>query len=352
LKSKARVGIVGAGQTVGIAHYHALGILADGRAEISAVYDLDAESAARFVKEHALDNTRVCANYRQLLECVDAVDICTPNFTHIDYVLGAIEAEKAVFVEKPLALSANDSRRAVQALEGKSLFNMVGFVYRYTHLVQELRRLVSSDMGRVYTFSASLGGRRLSNMNIPLEWRMVKKYSGHGALADFGSHLVDLADYIAGMSLETVSGLTATVIPERQANAEGLTRVENDDQAVFTARTADNALASFTVSRVGMDDLMIFIAGEGGLARASLANPEVIQYLPAHHGIYAQNPTEIRVAPQKFFEDWFVAQMRAFVDGLTGREVKVANIRQGHYVECVLDAVKKASLVQVERVAL
>jgi predicted dehydrogenase len=340
---KPKIGIVGTGQTVGIAHYHALGLLADGRAEIAAVYDLNQEGAARFLQEHGLDQAQVCQSYSQLLECVDAVDICTPNFTHIDYVIGAIEADKAVFVEKPLALSGDDSRRAVKALEGKPLFNMVGFVYRYTHQVQALRQLVQNEIGRVYTFSGSLGGRRLANPGIPLEWRMVKKYSGRGALGDFGSHLVDLAFYTAGMTFETASGLTSTLIPQRPVNAEGAAQVENDDQAVFAARTAQNALASFTVSRVGMDDLMLFLVGEGGLARASLAHPEVIHFLSASQGVYTSAWKEIDLPVEKPFDDWFAAQMKAFVDGLLGFPGETAGIRQGHYVESVLDAVERAS---------
>lgn len=340
---KPKIGIIGTGKTVGIAHYHALGLLADGRAEIAAVYDLDPAGAARFLSEHGLDGAQVCASYSELLDRVDAVDICTPNHTHIDYLLGAIQAGKAVFVEKPLALSAADSRRAVQALDGKNLFNMVGFVMRYALVIQALRTLVQNELGRVYTFQASYGGRRLADPTIPLEWRMIEKYSGSGALGDFGSHLVDLAAYTAGMRFTAVSALASTVIPERPANAQGFTRVENDDQAAFIARTAADGLAAFTVSRVGMDDIRLLVVGEGGLARVNMAVPETIQFLPAQKGVYGPDLKEIPVAVQKPFEGWFAGQMQAFAAGLCGDAVEIADIRQGHYVETVLEAARKAS---------
>lgn len=354
---KPKIGIVGTGRTVGIAHYHALGILKDGRAEIAAVYNPDPQRAAAFLADHGLEKARVCTNYEQLLDCVDAVSICSPNATHVDYTLSAIGAEKAVLVEKPLAPSAAESRLALHAIkemtQGRVMpFNMVGFVYRYVNLFQELRRLVQEEIGRVYTFSASMGGRRLANFNLPLEWRMIRKFSGFGALGDFGSHLVDLASYTAGLSFEQVWGMTSTVIPERPANAEGQTLVENDDQAVFTARAADGALASFTVSRVGMDELMVFIAGEGGLARASLGNPEKILFLPAKHGVYSADYQEIRVAPQPPFEGWFIEQMKAFIDGVIGGEPDAPDLQQGHYVECVLEAAEKSSAMQAVRVIL
>ena len=348
---KPKIGIVGTGQTVGIAHFHALGLLADGRAEISAVYDLDSAGAARFLNEHGLENARVCENYTQLLESVDAVDICTPNSTHIDYVLGAIQFDKAIFVEKPLALSTSDSRRAVQALQGKSLFNMVGFVLRYAFVMQELRKLVHAEIGRVYTFQASYGGRRLANPATPLEWRMIRRYSGSGALGDFGSHLVDLAYYTAGLTFEAVTAMATTLIPRRPANAQGLTEVENDDQAAFIARTAEDALATFTVSRVGMDDLKLLVVGEGGLARVDMSTPHTIQFLPALSGVYTQNFKEIVIAFQKPFDGWFITQMQTFVDGLIGEPIDVADIRQAHYVESVLEAAANSSsreAVQVE----
>ena len=349
---KPKIGLVGTGQTVGIAHYHVVGLLADGRTELAAVYSLDSDGAARFLREHGLENARICASYAELLDCVDAVDICTPNHTHIEYVLSAIEAGKAILVEKPLALSAADSRRAVEALQTKNVFNMVGFVLRYAFVIQELRKLVRNDLGRVYSFQGSYGGSRLANPTIPVEWRMLHKYSGSGALGDFGSHLIDLAYFTAGLTFESVSGMTATVIPNRPANSEGITQVENDDLAAFIARTTDDALATFTVSRVGMDELKLLVVGENGLARVNLAAPDEIYYLPAQKGIYSSDPKVIKVAHQKPFEGWFVTQMRAFSDGLTGEQIDVPDVFQGHYVETVLEAAAKACAAQAVRVEL
>ncbi len=347
---KPRIGIVGTGATVGIAHYHTLGLLADGRTEITAVYDINPAGAQKFLREHGLSNTLVCESYAQLLECVDAVDICTPNYTHIDYVLGAIQAGKAIFVEKPLALTAEESRRAVEALEGKDLFNMVGFVYRYANVMPALRRLVRYEIGRVYTLSATYGGKRLANPQIEVEWRMQRKLSGSGALGDFGSHLIDLAAFTAGLYFDKVSGMTGVVITQRPANSQGKTLVENDDQAVFTARTSGNSLASFTVSRVGMDELRLLVVGEGGLARVNMAAPDQLEFQPAIDGVYTGEKRLIQVEPQPFFDGWFATQMQAFAGGLLGEDSEVADIRQGHYVECVLEAAERAAVTQAVRV--
>ena len=340
---RPKIGLVGTGQTVGIAHFHALGILDDGRADIGAVYDLNKEGAQTFLKEHGIENAVVCDSYEELLGRVDAVDICTPNFTHLQYVLGAIEADKAVFVEKPLSLSGKESQKAVDALNGKDLFNMVGFVYRYVNGIQKLRELIQNEIGAVYTYSASFGGMRLANPQNPVEWRMIRRLSGAGALGDFGSHLIDNASFLANLKFTSVQCISATNIPERPANRDGVTSVENDDQSVFIAKTAKNVLGSFTVSRIGLDGINILVAGEGGLARISLNTPEKIWYKPAVHGVYQDEEKEIEVPYQTPFDGWFVSEMKAFVDGLLGSTDTVPDIEQGHYVEAVIDAAEIAS---------
>jgi len=349
---KPKIGLVGTGQTVGIAHYHLLGINADGRAKISAVYDINKEGAAAFMAQHGIEDAVLCESYEQLLSLVDAVDICTPNFTHIDYVLGAIKADKAFFVEKPLALTASESRLALKALQGKNLFNMVGFVYRYANVMQELKKIICNEIGRVYTYSASFGGTRLANPEIAVEWRMIRKLSGSGALGDFGSHLIDNAHFTAGLTFNSVSCLSSTVIPIRPANRDGKTMVENDDQSVFIAKTAGNALASFTVSRVGMDEIAAVIVGDGGLARVSLSDPNKIVFLPSINGVYSKDKKFIDVPPQTPFEGWFVGEMASFIDGLLGIETQVADIHQGHYVEAVIEAAEKSMEAGITRIEL
>ena len=137
--------------------------------------------------------------------------------------------------------------------------------------------------------------------------------------------------------------ISATNIPQRPANKDGVTRVENDDQAVFIACTKENTLGSFTVSRIGMDVVNVVVAGEGGLARINLSRPEQIWFTPAIHGVYQSETKEITVPYQKPFDGWFVSEMKAFVDGLLGSDEPVADIRQGHYVEAVIDAAEIAS---------
>lgn len=336
-----RIGIVGTGNIVGISHFHTLGLLHDGRAEIAAVYDTRMDGARDWVGEHGL-SAAVCESYGELLDRVDAVSICVPNAFHCEYALGAIEAGRHFLVEKPMAVHIEECRALAAAAKGYGKCNMVGFVYRFSNAVQQARRILREQIGPVYTYSAWFGGKRLSDPTVPLEWRMIRRSSGSGALGDFGSHLVDLADFIADQRYDTVGCMTETVIPERQGR-DGMAPVENDDAAAFVAR-GSNGLGSYTVSRTGMDDVMVLVTGQGGMVQMSLRAPESVTYWEKKpDGGYTGAVRQYELAPQKPFDGWFDGEMTAFLDCIEGKPSFAADVQQGLYVEEVLHAAALAA---------
>lgn len=347
-----RIGIVGTGNTVGIAHFHAQGLLNDGRAEIAAVYDTRVESAKKWVFEHGLKAT-ICQSYEALLDRVDAVILCVPNAFHAAYALGALRAGKHFLVEKPMAANIEDCRLLAEATQGTALCTAVGFVYRFSNTVTEARRFAREYLGRIYTCTAWFGGKRLSDPSLPIEWRMQKAASGSGALGDFGSHLIDLADFVAGQRYETVQCVTETAVPFR-AGANGMSvPVENDDAAMVLAQ-GENGIGSFTVSRVGMDDVMLLLTGEGGMLEMSLRAPERLTYWEKRpDGGYTGNILQPTIPAQKPFEGWFDGEATAFLDTIEGKPSTIADMRQGLYVEEVLHAAALAARSgAVERILL
>ena len=94
---------------------------------------------------------------------------------------------------------------------------------------------------------------------------MRRSASGSGALGDFGSHLLDLLQYAAGVELAEAAGYGGTFLPTRRPDGQGNTCVENDDAFVFCGRGTGGALCSVSVSRVGLDGIHLCISGEGGL---------------------------------------------------------------------------------------
>lgn len=341
------IGIVGTGETVGIAHYHTEAIKRDSRAKLAAVYDLNPEGAARFVAAHGVDS-KVCKSNEELLSLVEGVIICTPNNTHIDYAMQAMRAGRAVFVEKPLSVSPEACEPMLALLEERPVFNMTGFIYRFANQMSLLKKLVTQEIGRVYTFSATFGGKRLANPALPLEWRMRRATSGSGALGDFGSHLIDSAYFVAGLRFPALQAATQTFIPLREPDKGGNTKVENDDAAALQGIAENGALASFLVSRVGMDEIHILVTGEGGLARVALKENEPVWFAPkAADGAYTNELKRLEVAPQVYFDGWFYEETSAFISGVAGEEAPdIADIPHGYYVERLLHAADRASFTR------
>ncbi len=96
-----RIGFVGCGL---IAHHHATNLVADGRAAIVAVHDLDTDRARQFARRFSPDRDgAVVADPAAVIDAVDAVYVCTWTSAHQEPVMAAARAGRAVFCEKPLA---------------------------------------------------------------------------------------------------------------------------------------------------------------------------------------------------------------------------------------------------------
>ena len=137
-----RIGIVGAGTTVAIADRHVEGFLAQaGRCTVTAVCSRTLEGCRRLCIRHGLDGVRMTTRLEELLDVVDAVVLCTPNQFHLPYTERAVERGKAVLLEKPLGLQTAPPGQAERLLARRGARVMVAYVYRYTAVVERLRKL-------------------------------------------------------------------------------------------------------------------------------------------------------------------------------------------------------------------
>jgi predicted dehydrogenase len=307
-----RIGLIGTG-FIGRAHAIALSSVGTVFEEIDApvlelVADTDdgkAASAARALAFH-----RHTADWRALVSdpAVDIVDVCTPNYLHHEMVLAALAAGKHVYCEKPLALNAGDAAEMAAAAERAGLCHLVGFNYPCNPMLQTAREIVSAgEIGEVIGFRGRYLEDYLADPGLPFSWRCERRLAGPGALADLGSHLINLAHVLLG-PLAQVNARLSTVIRERNELATGRARrVENEDVAHAMVEFATGIPGSFEISRVAagykcglavklfgtrgsisfdqerMNELRLYrgddAAGRRGF-RTILAGPEHIDYRP------------------------------------------------------------------------
>ncbi len=139
------VGIVGAG-TMGL--FHTNGYKEIPGAEPKAVFDVEEARARKFAKEHGI---RFCPSLDEMLQDpdIEIIDICTPTPFHKEIFLRAVEADKHVFCEKPLARTLSEAEEILTACRKGSRKYSVGHVLRFFQEYEAIRKQL--DAGEIGT---------------------------------------------------------------------------------------------------------------------------------------------------------------------------------------------------------
>jgi predicted dehydrogenase len=215
------------------------------------------ESADRFGYQRAETSWQSIAEAPD----IDVVSVVVANTLHREIVEGLLAAGKHVLCEKPMAPTVEDAEAMVAAAEASGREAGVGFVFRRSPAIAAVRdQIASGAIGRPLHFNGHYWCDYGVDPRAPMSWRY-KGGPGSGALADIGSHLVDLAEFLGG-PLTSVRGATmATSVVERalpsgtvvgHAKAElsdVRERVENEDTVSFAATFASGGTATLTASR-------------------------------------------------------------------------------------------------------
>lgn len=219
-------------------------------------------------KADALQLETVYTDYDELLadSRVNVVHITSPNHLHYPQAKAALEAGKHVVCEKPLALDTNESAELVALAAEKGLVNAVNFNIRFYPLAQHARSLVQGgDIGEVYIVQGSYLQDWLL-YETDWNWRLEPGLGGEmRAVADIGSHWLDLMTFITGKRIEAVCADFHTFLPVRQKPKTAIdtftgklqTVIETEPQSIHTEdyatillRFAGGARGVVTVSQV------------------------------------------------------------------------------------------------------
>jgi predicted dehydrogenase len=201
-------GVVGTG-FIGVVHVEALRRLG---VEVAGVVGSSPERA----RDKGL--APVYETYEDLLgdERVDVVHLTTPNHLHYPQVKQALEAGKHVVCEKPLAMTSEQSAELLELAERSGLVHCTNFNIRFYPQVQQARALIST--GTVGTVWNVHGGYLQDWLLLPTDWnwRLEPEKGGElRAVADIGSHWLDLTQFVTGLRVEALLADLATTIPVR-----------------------------------------------------------------------------------------------------------------------------------------
>lgn len=192
---KLRYACIGAG---GIARKkHVAGYSKQPNVELIAICDTDKIFATKLASDFGVE--KVYTDYKEMLEKedLDIVSICTPNFTHRDMTIAALEAGVNVHVEKPIAMNAKEAAEIVECEKKTGKQVMQGMNKRFLGQTVMVQRLMEEGFfGEVYR--ARCGWERNSGIPGIGRWFTDKKLSGGGALIDLGAHYLDVTLHMMG----------------------------------------------------------------------------------------------------------------------------------------------------------
>jgi len=307
---------------------------------------------------------------------IDVVSVVVANHLHREMVEGLLTAGKHVLCEKPLAPSVADAQAMVEAAERSDRVAAVGFTFRRSPTINAVREQIEQGLlGPVRHFNGHYWCDYGFSPDAPMSWRY-KGRPGTGALADIGSHLVDVGEFLCG-PVTSVSGtvlstaITQRPLPVGRAMGHAVTEVsdetepvENDDTTTFTATFANGAVGTLSVSRVAFghpNSLGFEVFCSGGSATFDLARPAEFtiadQTSPGDTPGYRQvlvgpaHPYMTRGLPMDFpgvghgVNDFFTYQARAFLEQVSGggRVPPCPSLAHGLHNLRVLDAVAAAA---------
>lgn len=217
-----KIGMIGCGGIANGKHLPSLSKLSN--VEVVAFCDIvEARAIATAAKFGATD-AKVSSDYKEILadSSIDIIHVCTPNDSHADITIDALEAGKHVMCEKPMAKTAADAKRMVDAAKrtGKKL--TIGYNNRFRPDSQHLKKLCEEgELGEIYFAKAhAIRRRAVPTWGVFLD----EEKQGGGPLIDIGTHALDLTLWMMdNYKPKTVLGTSYHKLSNREnaANAWG-----------------------------------------------------------------------------------------------------------------------------------
>jgi predicted dehydrogenase len=257
---KLKVGMIGCGFIANGKHLPNLTRLED--VEVVAFCDIVIERAQASAKQFGTPDALVCLDYQEVLARpdIEVIHVCTPNSSHSEITVAALQAGKHVMCEKPMAKNAAGAKAMLEAAKATGKKLTIGYQNRFRQDSQFMKSLCENgDLGEVYFAKAFATRRR----GVPT-WGvfMDKEKQGGGPLIDLGTHALDLTLWmmqnyepvtVLGTTFDKIGklGSPANIMGpwhpddyEVEDSAFGLVKFKNGASVILEASWALNMIVS------------------------------------------------------------------------------------------------------------
>jgi predicted dehydrogenase len=335
-----RVGVIGLGKIAEAVHLP--GLASSPNAEIHAICDKNPARLKEIGERYAIPPERRFQDYRDLITLpeIEAVDIATPNFAHLEPVMAAYENGKHVCVEKPLALNYPQALEMEARARKSGVTTMVCFSFRFNPAVRFARWIIDEGgIGKILTVYVQYLKSAAFDTTRGLEWRFQKELAGSGVLGDLGSHMIDMTRFLAG-DIDSVCSKTGIAVAERKKlDSNQMGQVSTDDSCSAIASLACGGHASIILSRCAVavgneNSAKIAIYGDRGMVRLDSEKPFEIEACSGKLDFTTGSAHTFKV-PKSFQAE----QMDSFVKNVVGNPDRyLPGLEDGVRCQKILDA--------------
>ena len=320
-----------------------------------------------------------CTDWRDIISNpdIDAVSICTPNDAHAEVAIAALEAGKHVLCEKPMSATMDDAKAMAAAAakaSKKGIISMCSYQYRRVPALALAKKYIDEgSIGEILNMRCTYLQSWSADPNSPLSWRFQKNIAGAGTLGDIASHVIDIAQYLAGDITEVVSFMQ-TYIKERPVQEGGVDllgtvklgadakkkKVDVDDEESFLVKFKSGAVGSIEATRNAWGRNNFITVELHGTEGSIYFNYERLNELQV---CWAKDPDDRRgfktiyTGPAHFYGEvtWNIPGMNIgygelktidiyeFCRSIAAKEESATNFQEGYKVERVCDAVAKSA---------
>lgn len=312
--------IIGTG-TIGQEHMYVATLL--GRARVHGIYDSQVQSMDSAEKNFKDYSDQSLIRYADLASAcsdpeVDALMICTPNYTHADVLKVAMRSGKPIFLEKPMATTLVDADAIVKANDAYPSFIQIGLQYRYKAQYIEAFHEVQqrTSVGVVKTISMS--EYRPPFLDKVGQWNKFNQYSG-GTLVEKCCHYFDLINLLADAMPVRVYASGGQAVNFLDFQKDGVP-ADIDDHAFVIIDYTNGVRANFTLNMFCHDftEELVVTGDRGRLVANELFN------------VHQQQPSKATIALEK--GEWGASKQ---TDVTYAREIEKSGHHGATYYEHV-----------------
>lgn len=352
MKEKIGIGIIGTGfaRTVQIPAFQKI----EG-ARIVSIASARREKAEQTANEFGI--AHFTNDWRETASHPDADLICitTPPVFHREMTLFALENDKHILCEKPMAMTADEAREMREKSKAKNLLSLIDHELRFLNGRRKALEIIRrGEIGKIRHAKYNFRAPHRGDANAPWTWWSDIEQGG-GALGAIGSHVFDSLRWFAGAEISKIFCQLQTHVKQRRdANGE-MRAVTTDDESNLILRFADGDFTTDATANVSLSMVeypiyqnRVEIFGTGGAIRIEF-DGELFIGKPGDENwqkVEVEINEAVKGAKNTGWNNGFLTFAAEIIEALQNGETRVANaatFEDGYEIQIALDAARRSN---------